>query len=237
MSQDPLHLVELLAVIEEASTPVRHDIRNRIASMRNLAFFVRRKLAAEENPERDPRVDEFLHKIESEVERTDEVIEVWTHRVQGVRSPELGVVQAAVSVRLAMACARLQNGVTLALELVDETLTVNSDEQVLALAVRCLLENAAESVLNGSVYVRIEREHDDCVINVLDHGPGMAEPQKCLERFESTKPGHLGLGLCIARRIAARAGGDLTIGNPERGASVSLRIPISGQRALMGEQS
>ena len=43
-------------MLEEATTPLRHDVRNRISSVRNLSFFVRRKLAAEVVPERDPRV-------------------------------------------------------------------------------------------------------------------------------------------------------------------------------------
>jgi hypothetical protein len=82
---DPLRTTELLALIEEATTPVRHDVRNRIASVRNLAFFVRRKLASE-NVERDPRVNEFLLKIEGEVQRTDEVIDAWSARVQAMRA-------------------------------------------------------------------------------------------------------------------------------------------------------
>ena len=53
---DPLRTVEMLALLEEATTPLRHDVRNRIASIRNLSYFVRRKLACEVVPERDPRV-------------------------------------------------------------------------------------------------------------------------------------------------------------------------------------
>ena len=81
---DPLRTVEMLALLEEASTPLRHDVRNRIASIRNLAYFVRRKLGSEHVPERDPRIVEFLSKIEAEVQRTDEVIEGWSSRVQAV---------------------------------------------------------------------------------------------------------------------------------------------------------
>ena len=54
------------ALLEEATTPLRHDVRNRIASVRNLAFFVRRKLSTELAPDRDPRVNDFLAKIEGE---------------------------------------------------------------------------------------------------------------------------------------------------------------------------
>lgn len=235
MQSDPLRTAELLAIIEEATTPVRHDVRNRIASVRNLAFFVRRKLSGEEIRERDPRVNEFLLKIESEVQRTDEVIEAWTGRVQGVRFPELEIVRAANGVRLAVECARLPDAVKLETSITDETLLIEGDDHTLAVAVRCLLENAAEAVGSGEVRLSMNRELDNCVIVVSDGGPGISDPAKCLERFVSSKPGHLGLGLCMARRIAARSGGDLILGTPAKGAEVSLRIPIAGEPSTLGD--
>jgi len=224
---DPLRATELLAILEEATTSVRHDVRNRIASMRNLAFFVRRKLAAEESPERDPRVGEFLLKIEHEVQRTDEVIEAWTGTVLSVQPLETKLVRAARAVRLGVECARLPGAVSIACAIADETLSIGGDERALALAVRCLLENAAEAVGSGEVRLQLSRELDNCAISVADSGPGISDPKKCLERFESTKPGHLGLGLCLARRIAARSGGDLIIARPPAGAEVILRIPLA----------
>lgn len=234
MQSDPLRTTELLAIIEEATTPVRHDVRNRIASVRNLAFFVRRKLGTEENPERDPRVNEFLLKIENEVQRTDEVIEAWTSRVQGVRPAGLEVIRAANGVRLAAECARLPASVTLVSNIADETLLIEGDAQTLAVAVRCLLENSAEAAGVREVHLSLQRELDNCVVSVRDDGPGILEPQKCLERFESTKPGHLGLGLCMARRITTRSGGDLIIGTPAKGAEVTLRIPLAGEPSMFG---
>jgi signal transduction histidine kinase len=230
---DPLWTTELLALIEEASAPLRHDVRNRIASVRNLAFFVRRKLGSENSVERDPRVDEFLVKIEGEVSRTDEVIDAWLTRVQAMRSPATNALvplRIAESVRLAVDCARLAPEVTVALDAGDDTAQVDGDLHTLALAVRCLLENSGEALGAGSVNVRIEHTDSDCRIVVADHGPGIADSARALERFETTKPGHLGLGLCMARRIVTRHGGELAIGSPERGAEVSLRIPLSGTR-------
>ncbi|MEO8905037.1 MAG: ATP-binding protein [Polyangiaceae bacterium] len=64
-------------------------------------------------------------------------------------------------------------------------------------------------------------------ITVSDDGPGILDAARCLERFATTKPGHLGLGLCIARRIASRLGGDLLIEKPASGAEVSLWFPVA----------
>jgi signal transduction histidine kinase len=234
MTPDPLRTIEVLALLEEMTIPLRHDIRNRIASIRNLSFFVRRKLASEGVPSRDPRVNEFLSKIEGEVQRTDDLIEAWGLSVQALRSPAAGSVPLAECVRLAIDSARMPAQVAIEFVQPPEPLQVTADGEVLAFAVRCLLENAGEAAGAGYVAVSVARDATQCNVTVTDRGPGFADPVRCLERFESTKHGHLGLGLCMARRIASRFGGDLVIGDPEVGAEVSLLLPLAGTRVELG---
>jgi signal transduction histidine kinase len=228
---DPLRTVEVLALLEEATTPLRHDIRNRIASIRNLSFFVRRKLASEVVAPQDPRVNEFLSKIEGEVQRTDDLIEAWGVSVHALRSPEVLRVNVADCVRLAIDSARLPAQVGVEFVLPAEPLEVFADAEELAFALRCLLENAGEATGSGSVSIAAERDAKQCSVTVTDRGPGIGDPVRCIDRFESTKQGHLGLGLSMARRIASRFGGDLLIGDPEVGAEVSLLVPIAGARS------
>jgi signal transduction histidine kinase len=238
MAADPLHTVELLAVLEEATTPLRQDVRNRLASVRNLSFFVRRKLATELAPERDPRVPEFLVKIEGEVQRTDELIDAWSKRVQEARPTATEPVSVRDCLRLAMDSARLPSGVGLELSFsTDEPIELVADRESLAFAVRCLIENSAEAMGSGLVRLHVERVADRCRIGVSDHGPGIADAARCLERFETTKPGHLGLGLCMARRIVSRLDGELLIGKPESGAEVSVLVPVAGAAEVRGERS
>jgi len=234
---DPLRTVEMLALLEEATIPLRHDIRNRIASIRNLSFFVRRKLSSEVAAERDPRVTEFLAKIEAEVQRTDHLIEAWGISLHTLRSSEVRSVGVADCVRLAIDSARLPAQVGVDFVSLAEPLEVEGDVEMLAFALRCLLENAAEAADSGSVRIAAERDADQCRVTITDCGPGIRDPVRCLDRFESTKQGHLGLGLCMARRIASRFGGEIVIGNPELGAEVSLLVPITGFRSSSGEDS
>lgn len=228
-SHDPLRQVELLALLEEATTSLRHDVRNRIASVRNLAYFVRRKLDAESAPERDPRVSQFLAKIEGEVQRTDQVIDDWSARSQTSRVLSMSRVPIAHCLRLAVECARLPPGVAVEHTLPSEQFEVVANAQSLALAIRCLLENAAEAMGSGRVCVTADCSADACRLTVTDTGPGIAEPDRCLERFQSSKPGHLGLGLSMARRIVTRLGGDLEVGRPVSGAQVSLLFPLAAE--------
>ena len=223
---DPLRYVELLALLEEATTPLRHDSRNRLASIRNLAFFVRRKLGAEVVVERDPRVPEFLCKIEGEVQRADELMEGWSSRLRG-SDEEARAVTLADAVQLAVSSARLPDSVTFEVGVPGGPLEVGAKLEALALATRCLIENAGEARGPGVVRVSAERVGDQCRITVSDQGPGISDSSRKLERFATTKPGHLGLGLCMARRLVARFAGELVIGSPEVGAEVSLVFPVA----------
>ena len=64
---------------------------------------------------------------------------------------------------------------------------------------------------------------DTLFVTVADSGPGIVfdDPDRIFADGETTKvdaavPGGRGLGLAIARRIARRIGGDITIGDPGR---------------------
>jgi len=230
---DPLRTTELLALIEEASAPLRHDVRNRLASVRNLAFFVRRKLAAETEVERDPRVHEFLLKIDDEVERSDALIEAWSAKLQGRREVEPNAFSVLDSVRLAVDSRRQPTSVAVAAPV--ESLCVEGDLQALAFAIRCLLENAAEAQSWSVVQVCVEPVDGQCRIRVVDRGPGISDAARSLERFATTKPGHLGLGLCMAQRVAVQHGGTLSISSSEAGAEVCLTLPLARTHTSAGE--
>ncbi len=229
---DPLRTVELLAVLEEATAPLSHDVRNRLASVRNLAFLVRRKLAGEDHEARDPRIEEFLKRIETEVERTDETINRWAAHIQSVRPPGVAVpVRAVDCARLAIASARLPSAIQIDLSFSTsgESLEVGADPELLALAVRCLIENAGEAVGSGLVRVNVERSGTHCRVTVSDRGPGFDALPNGATQFVSTKEGHLGLGLSMARRIAVRLEGTLVLDRVEIGAEASLLIPLAGE--------
>ena len=73
--------------------------------------------------------------------------------------------------------------------------------------------------------IRVDVEHDGAPL-------GSKARSRVFEPFFSTKPGRLGLGLNIARRIAGRWGGTVEIqGGPARGVVSTLSLPQSPQRS------
>ncbi|MEY9994314.1 signal transduction histidine kinase [Streptomyces sp. V4I8] len=96
-----------------------------------------------------------------------------------------------------------------------------------------LLDNARRHA-RSAVTVTVRQEGDRAVVAVADDGDGVAEAdrERIFERFvrldeaRSRDDGGAGLGLAIARDVAVRHGGTLTVGRaPAGGALFELRLP------------
>lgn len=74
MSDDTIHLERLLAADELASVG-RHDLRNRLATLRNAALFIQKALTKAGVLDEQARVAEFLGLIHEELTRADDLIE------------------------------------------------------------------------------------------------------------------------------------------------------------------
>ena len=108
---------------------------------------------------------------------------------------------------------------------------VCGDPMLLRRMIRNLVENAH---LHGEppIEVTVARKDDRAVLNVLDHGPVIAEDAR--ERLFSAFyriPGRggakgSGLGLALVRQIARRHGGDVAY-DPERGSSFTVTLPVA----------
>ncbi|WP_343614838.1 ATP-binding protein [Novosphingobium sp.] len=110
--------------------------------------------------------------------------------------------------------------------------------QSLRRCVQNLLDNALRYA--GSAEIHASGDKQIAVIEIRDHGPGIAddqleavfEPFYRLEHSRNADLGGVGLGLSIARKIALAHGGSLTLRNrAEGGLSVHLAIPHAVQDA------
>ncbi|WP_405665531.1 HAMP domain-containing histidine kinase [Streptomyces sp. NBC_01166] len=114
-----------------------------------------------------------------------------------------------------------------------EQLEVGGSRGQLARVVGNLLDNA-ERHAERSVAVSVRAERGDVLVEVTDDGAGVpeAERDRIFERFvrlddaRSRDDGGAGLGLAIARDVASRHGGTLTVGEGAGGgARFILRLP------------
>jgi len=219
--RDPLALVEQLAVAEEIASIVRHDLRNRLGAIRNAGYFLKRRVSTTELWANEPRVPKFFGLIEDEVVAADALIHAKLALAQ-LRERCIAELSVARCMDVAAGAARVEAEIELA---VPSDLRVSGDLEELAVALRALIENAAESHEHARVRLEAARFEDRARLVIIDDGPGLSDLDRAMRPTFTTKPGRVGLGLNVAERIARRHGGSISLGPTERGARLCLELP------------
>ncbi|MBI4656961.1 MAG: hypothetical protein HY746_09500 [Elusimicrobia bacterium] len=101
----------------------------------------------------------------------------------------------------------------------------------LKFAMNQIIKNSTEAMPAGGIFtatVSFSPENNTVHIKFEDTGPGI--PQSILEKlfmpFNTSKKNRVGLGIPIAKKIAAKHGGDFAVGNKERGVTAEFTLPI-----------
>jgi C4-dicarboxylate-specific signal transduction histidine kinase len=135
----------------------------------------------------------------------------------------------------------LRNGVSLQVELADGLPLVQGDRVELQQVLLNLVVNAVEAMSGASEGTRRllinsgNAETGGVCVSVMDSGPGLAAGaiDRLFEAFYTTKPGGLGLGLCICRSIIEAHGGQLRASaNVPGGATFQFTVPAHPDTAL-----
>lgn len=199
---------ERAAVADVVASTLRHELRNKLASIRNASFYLMRRMQKTDAWTADPRVETFFQLIEKELAAAEQVL---SQRAP----PEAGDKKARCRPRDAAQAALdetpLPEGVTVERDWAESGQVPLAVED-LALLVRCLLDNALEAMpKGGTLAVRtrdLENHGGGVALRVEDTGEGLpAEAySRAFEPFFTTRPGHAGLGLSIVHRMALRHG-------------------------------
>ncbi len=112
---------------------------------------------------------------------------------------------------------------------------VDADEEMLERALENLVRNAFEAADKGGGHVEVEvcRGEGGVELLIRDDGPGLAPDHPGeIRPFYSTRPGGLGLGLPLARKIVLLHGGSLRLEPREpRGLTVAVLLRAGGAEA------
>jgi signal transduction histidine kinase len=103
-----------------------------------------------------------------------------------------------------------------------------------------LLENASQALAANlaaepapEISIVTTSDGINAEITVCDNGPGIAaaDLERIFTPFFTTRTGHLGLGLYLARVMAANSGGSLTCASSVGRTCFTLKMPVMGGRA------
>ncbi|HYK89343.1 MAG TPA: ATP-binding protein, partial [Acidobacteriota bacterium] len=105
-----------------------------------------------------------------------------------------------------------------------------------------LLNNAhdaiAESGRPGKIWVRTSTNGGKVILEFLDNGTGLRDPERVFEPFYTTKEAGkgTGLGLSVCYGIVQEHHGQIRAANWENGAHLTVILPIGDPRALQAKQ-
>jgi signal transduction histidine kinase len=157
----------------------------------------------------------------------------------GHESAERPVVDAAALARDAVAAARTAYPARQLVLEAREVLPVRAVPEAVLQVLGNLLDNAAKHAPDKApIRVEAHRAGALAVLAVTDTGPGVppADRERIFERFTqldsgaTRRAGGVGLGLYIARQLAAAQGGELLLADPAppgQGARFELRLPMA----------
>jgi len=229
----PDHLAELRKtfVVEEVLSSRRHDLANKLASIRNAVFYVRRQVEARApSLQEDPRIQQFLGLIDTELDQAAALLRPDLPAPESTATTHAGV-ETSRSLSTLLRSIELPRGVS-----IDgpggENVRLAADEREVQLAAFCLIENALEALRRvGGGRVRVDcvpLSDREAAVRVSDDGPGMSEDAaaRAQDRFFSTTPGKLGVGLNVAARVARRWSGRIELDTrPHAGVVATLVLP------------
>ncbi len=226
LEQD-LASAERMAALGRASAGIAHEVRTPLGSIQGAA-----EILAEDYPSGHVRRP-FFDILVEECRRLGRVVDDFLDLSRPItlkRSPTpIGplVEGAAGAVRGPAEHNRVQ--VRVSTQGADRMLSLDAHRMHQALV--NLLRNAIQaSPDGGDVFMTVHLEPDTAVFEVADEGPGIPSDdlERIFEPFFTRRRDGTGLGLPLARQVAAGHGGWLTAANRSGGGAVfTLRIPLA----------
>jgi signal transduction histidine kinase len=210
---------------------VSHELRSPLARLR-VALAL-----AQEKPEQRPQ---YLHRIEQETERLEELIsQLLSSQAQDVTLDTRIDLVALLKQLCADANFEAQGAGKHFVFTADTTRAdVDSCTDLLHKSFDNILRNALHhTVENSEVSVSVISIDGNYQITVEDQGPGVPENDlnKVFNEFyrvdsaRSRESGGHGLGLAIAKRALLQHGGEITANNTGTGLRITVRLPLPGK--------
>ncbi|MCP4872082.1 MAG: GHKL domain-containing protein [Proteobacteria bacterium] len=214
---------ERLATIGELSAGIHHELKNPLAAIGASAFTLSERRAVRA----DPRANEMLGTIQSNVDKSTEIIGDLLSFTR-LKEPVVAATPADQLVDRAAARVRMPRGYRLTIDLDPELPPVRADAAQIEQVLVNLLENAVEACgSRGRIRVLGRRMNGSVQLSVHDNGEGIeaVELRRVFEPLFSTRPDGVGLGLSLSRHLVHANTGEIAL-TSERGEGTTATVTL-----------
>jgi two-component system sensor histidine kinase QseC len=207
-----------------------HELRTPLAAIKTQAQ-VALKIAV------SPEQIHILHNVINGVDRCAHIVRqllTLSRLAPGSQYPaditKLSILKLITDVVSQLNPAIVEHKTNIELITPDPTITLNTDETILGMLLRNLIDNAIRYTPAGShIQISAFRDNGRIILQVLDNGPGIPDELRArvFERFYrvlGNKTTGSGLGLAIVQHITKLLEGDVTLDTPLSGTGLEVTI-------------
>ena len=216
--------IKQLLTLGRLVSSVGHELQQPIAVIRNAVYFLNMNLGES--------LDDKVRKHMSLIWQATEVASNSVSDLLGFaeqEEPQRDEVSPNVLVLDALSRAKIPTHVHLTTLMHESLPDINADPLQMVRVLVNLFNNAIEAMPEqGTMTITGATQGGEVSLEIVDTGPGIPAEDLALvaEPMFTTKPGHKGLGLAIARSLTERNGGRLVIKSvPGTGTTVTLSFP------------
>jgi two-component system sensor histidine kinase HydH len=212
---------EKLAAISKFCSVMAHELRNPLASLKNIAYYFSKTLKTD-----DERINKMVAMMASEVDRTNMMISDMTEvsHLKRINKTPSDISELVTS---ALISVTVDNAIQIVPDI--EKVVANADPDKFRTFLRNLVTNAADSMPNGGlIEITLKKRDTSYDLTVKDNGSGMDATtlSHIFEPMFTTKTKVLGLGLTIVREIVRIHGGTISIASEkDKGTTVTVTFP------------
>ncbi|MBC3883203.1 sensor histidine kinase [Undibacterium sp. LX40W] len=228
-----------LSSLAEFASGIAHELNQPLAAIANYSAAIESFMNTPEPPW--PKIEHALKKMGEESRRAGKIMHSMRNFIHKHSAPfELRELHHLLidAIELVQDLAR-RNHIGIEIKQECAAMPIECDPEMLKQVFFNLLRNAIEAMagigLGGNITCVLQEDETAYIIQILDSGPGLSEPDKLFQAFYTSKADGMGLGLAICRTVVENHGGRITANNytdptldntkENTGASFTIRLP------------
>jgi nitrogen fixation/metabolism regulation signal transduction histidine kinase len=220
--EERVHHLERRAIVAELSSCLAHEIRNPLNLIMLTANYLGNQFSPKDQAKRQ-QYKEYIASLKAEVKHLNQMVGSFLSmgKSSKVMKTKFKLFEFIERIRTLVKQQLISKDISLDIS-GDIGLELFADEEQLQLVFLNLILNAIAVVpLHGKIEVRASKTHDskDVLVSVTDNGPGikLENVDRIFEPYFTEKPGGIGLGLAVVKRIIEEHDGQISAGNCEHG--------------------